>query len=176
MKNAQGNKFSFQKFYTCIKLILNNSFFLIVINIFLILFIIVKKIEKENNIINSEKKSDIIDFKNKGFFEIKNKSKKNRKLNYNNKIIIDYFSIVINKRNERKNFLIIIMNHLRNFIKITKYIILLNFFNNIFVNNKISLFDNNSYNITLRIKGIGHKKYFLVILIFQLIVIQIKFI
>ena len=28
------------------------------------------------------------------------------------------------------------------------------------MNNKISLFDNNSYNITLRIKGIGHKKIF----------------
>ena len=160
MKNAQGNKFSFQKFYTCIKLILNNSFFLIVINIFLILFIIVKKIEKENNIINSEKKSDIIDFKNKGFFEIKNKSKKNRKLNYNNKNKLDYFSIVINKRNEGKNFLIRIMNHLRNFIKITKYIILLNFFNNIFVNNKISFIEYNSYNITLKIKGTGTKKIF----------------
>jgi len=160
LKNAQGNKFSFQKFYTCIKLILNNSFFLIVINIFLILFIIVKKIEKENNIINSEKKSDIIDFKNKGFFEIKNKSKKNRKLNYNNKIKIDYFSIVINQKNERKNFLIRIMNHLRNFIKITKYIILLNFFNNIFVNNKISFIEYNTYNITLKIKGIDNKNIF----------------
>ena len=76
MKITHGYKFSFQKLYKGTKSILNNSFFLIVINIFLISFIIVKKIEKDNNIINSEKKSDIIDFKNKGFFEIKNKSKK----------------------------------------------------------------------------------------------------
>ena len=80
MENSHENEFCFQNLYKRAKSILNNSFFFIVINIFFISFIIVKKIEKEINIINSEKKSEIVDFKNKGFFEIKNKSKKNRKL------------------------------------------------------------------------------------------------
>ena len=160
MENSQENEFCFQNLYKRAKLILNNSFFFIVINIFFISFIIVKKIEKEINIINSEKKSEIVDFKNKGFFEIKNKSKKNRKLDYNNKNKIDFISIVINKRNKGKNFLIRIINRLRNFIKIIKYIILLNLFNNIFVNNKISFIEYNSYNITLKIKGTGTKKIF----------------
>ena len=52
------------------------------------------------------------------------------------------------------------MNHLRNFIEVTKYIILLNIFNNIFVNNTISMIEYNSYNITLKIKGIGNKNIF----------------
>ena len=51
-------------------------------------------------------------------------------------------------------------NHLRRFIEILKYIILLNLFNNIFMNNKISLIEYTSYNITLKIKGIGNKKVF----------------
>ena len=51
-------------------------------------------------------------------------------------------------------------NHLRRFIEILKYIILLNLFNNIFMNNKISLIEYTSYNITLKIKGIGTKKVF----------------
>ena len=51
-------------------------------------------------------------------------------------------------------------NHLRRFIEILKYIILLNLFNNIFMNNKISLIEYTSYNITLKVKGIGTKKVF----------------
>ena len=41
-----------------------------------------------------------------------------------------------------------------------KYIILLNLFNNIIMNNKISLVEYTSYNITLKIKGIGTKNIF----------------
>ena len=52
------------------------------------------------------------------------------------------------------------INHLRRFIEILKYIILLNLFNNIFMNNKISLIEYTSYNITLKIKGIGNKQIF----------------
>ena len=63
----------------------------------------------------------------------------------------------------------------KNIYKVIKYIILLNIFHNIFVNNKISLIEYNSYNVTLKIKGI--KKYFTqILMIFQVIVIQMKFI
>ena len=112
----------------------------------------------------------------KVLFITKNNIVNTYNLNYNKKIKNDDILLIKKQGNEDNKFLLRNKNQLINFIEITKYIILLNFFNNIFVNNKISLFDNNSYNITLRIKGIGHKKYFLVILIFQLIVIQIKFI
>ena len=112
----------------------------------------------------------------KVLFITKNNIVNTYNLNYNKKIKNDDILLIKKQGNEDNKFLLRNKNQLINFIEITKYIILLNFFNNIFVNNKISLFDNNSYNITLRIKGIGIKKYFLVILIFQLIVIQIKFI
>ena len=59
------------------------------------------------------------------------------------------------KKNSTRN-----ISHLRNFIEFTKYIILFNIFNNIFVNNKISLIEYNYYNINLKIKGIGTKKIF----------------
>ena len=72
----------------------------------------------------------------------------------------DNIIFIIKQSNERKKFLKRNINHLRNFIKITKYIILLNLFNNIFVNNKVSLIEYNFYNITLKIKGIGTKKIF----------------
>ena len=64
------------------------------------------------------------------------------------------------QRKKRYKFLIRNINHLRNFIEIIKYIILLYIFNNIFVNNKISLIEYNSYNITLKIKGNGTKNIF----------------
>ena len=67
-------------------------------------------------------------------------------------------NIIINQRNKRKIFLI--RNIKRYFIKIIKYIILLNLFNNIILNNQISLIEYQSYNITLKIKGTGTKKIF----------------
>ena len=112
----------------------------------------------------------------KVLFITKNNIVNTYNLNYNKKIKNDDILLIKKQGNEDNKFLLRNKNQLINFIEITKYIIFIDFFNNIFVNNKISLFDNNSYNITLRIKGIGIKKYFLVILIFQLIVIQIKFI
>ena len=84
------------------------------------------------------------------FIEIK-KINNNYKKNKND-------NIIINQRNKRKIFLI--RNIKINFIKIIKYIILLNLFNNIILNNKISLIKYKSYNITLKIKGIGTKKIF----------------
>jgi len=95
-----------------------------------------------------------------GLFEPKNVTTNTRKLtdvetNNNNDIIIN-----IKQRNVGKKFLIRNINHLRNFIEATKYLILLNLFNNILVNNKISLLEYNSYNITLKIKGTGIKKIF----------------
>ena len=48
-----------------------------------------------------------------------------------------------------------------NFIAISKYImIIFNLFNNILLNNKISLIEYKSYKITLKIKGIGFKRIF----------------
>ena len=63
---------------------------------------------------------------------------------------------IISQRNKRKIFLI--RNIKRYFIKIIKYIILLNLFNNIILNNQISLIEYQSYNITLKIKGTDTKK------------------
>ena len=78
-----------------------------------------------------------------------------------NEIIKNDNNIFIKKqRKKRYKFLIRNINHLRNFIEIIKYIILLYIFNNIFVNNKISLIEYNSYNITLKIKGNGTKNIF----------------
>ena len=77
------------------------------------------------------------------------------KKNKNNDIIIN-----IKQRNKGNKFLIRNLNHLRNVIKIIKYIILLNLLKNIFVNNKFSYIGYNSYTITLKIKGIGTKKIF----------------
>ena len=96
----------------------------------------------------------------KVLFITKNNIVNTYNLNYNKKIKNDDILLIKKQGNEDNKFLLRNKNQLINFIEITKYIILLNFFNNIFVNNKISLFDNNSYNITLRIKGIDHKKIF----------------
>ena len=64
-------------------------------------------------------------------------------------------NIIIIQRNKRKIFLI--RNIKRTFIKIIANIILLNLFNNIILNNKNSLIEYKSYNITLKIKGFGNK-------------------
>ena len=74
------------------------------------------------------------------------------------KINIHNISIYKKQRNKRNKILITNMNHLRNFIKNIKYLLLLILFNNTFVNNKISLIEYNSYNITLKIKGVGSKR------------------
>ena len=66
--------------------------------------------------------------------------------------------IEISQRNKGKIFLI--RNIKINCIKIIKYIILFNLFNNIILNNKISLIEYKSFNITLKIKGIGNKNIF----------------
>ena len=88
----------------------------------------------------------------KVLFITKNNIVNTYNLNYNKKIKNDDILLIKKQGNEDNKFLLRNKNQLINFIEITKYMILLNFFNNIFVNNKISLFDNNSYNITLRIK------------------------
>ena len=86
-------------------------------------------------------------------FEIKNiMANKFKIIKYKND------DIDISQRNKGKIFLI--RNIKINCIKIIKYIILFNLFNNIILNNKISLIEYKSYNITLKIKGIGIKKIF----------------
>ena len=87
--------------------------------------------------------NELVEIKN---FIINNNYKKNKNDN------------IISQRNKRKIFLI--RNIKRNFIKIIKHIILLHLFNNIILNNKISLIEYKSYNITLKIKGTGIKKIF----------------
>ena len=73
----------------------------------------------------------------------------------------DDFIIDIQHRKKGKKILIRNINHLRNFIQIIKHILLLlNLFKKIFVYNKISDFEYNSYNITLKIKGTGNKQIF----------------
>ena len=93
-------------------------------------------------------------------FEQKNLKTIICKLSDYKKIYIDNISIYKRQRNKGKKFLIRNMNNLRNFIKNIKYIILLILFNNTFVNNKVSLIEYNSYNITLNIRGIGNKNIF----------------
>ena len=74
--------------------------------------------------------------------------------------MIDNIKIIINTRNRRTKFINLNTIHIRNCIKTMKYIILLNLFNNIFMNNKIYVIEYKSYNITLKIKGIGIKQIF----------------
>jgi len=93
-------------------------------------------------------------------FEPNNVTTNTCKLTNNEKIKNNDNIIIINKRKKGKKNLIGNIKYLRNFIEITKYITLLNIINNIFVNNKFSLIEFNSYNITLKIKGIGTKKIF----------------
>ena len=135
--------------------ILFNSLILIIIDIYIIILNILKK--------NAEKIIYFIFIKkevSQNYFScyvnehieiksiiINNNYKKNKNDN-----------IIINQRNKRKIFLI--RNIKRYFIKIIKYIILLNLFNNIILNNQISLIEYQSYNITLKIKGTGTKKIF----------------
>ena len=69
-------------------------------------------------------------------------------------------TIIENKENKRKKYLIRNSNQLRNYIKIAKYIILLNLIYNIFAYNKISLIEYKSYYISLKIKGTGTKRVF----------------
>ena len=91
-------------------------------------------------------------------FESNNDTKKIYKLTEDNKNKNDNNINFINQRKERKKLLIGKIYHLRNFIEIAKYIIILNLFTNIFVNNKFCFNEYNSYNITLKIKGIGKRQ------------------
>ena len=69
-------------------------------------------------------------------------------------------SIIIKKINKGIRLSKTKIRHLGLFFEIIKYIILLNLFNNIFVNNKVFLIEYNYYNITLKIKGNGNKNIF----------------
>ena len=82
------------------------------------------------------------------------------KLTYNNKNQYDEVIIVRNRRKKWNRFRIKNKNLFRYFIGIIKYITLLNLLNNTFINNKIPSIEYLSYNITLKIKGIGNKKIF----------------
>ena len=95
-----------------------------------------------------------------GLFEPNNVTTNTFKLARNEKIKNNNNIIIINKRKKGNKFLIRNINHLRNFIEIIKYIILLNIFNNIFVNNKICFIEKYSYNITQKIKCKGTKQIF----------------
>ena len=90
----------------------------------------------------------------------KKKKEKNKPTddNKNKSDVIAFIKNIKKQRYGRKKFSI--FKNLRNFIIITKYIILLTFFNNIFVINKISLISYKSYSITLKIKDSGIKKIF----------------
>ena len=90
----------------------------------------------------------------------KKKKEKNKPTddNKNKSDVIAFIKNIKKQRYGRKKFSI--FKNLRNFIIITKYIILLTFFNNIFVSNKISLISYKSYSITLKIKDSGIKKIF----------------
>ena len=159
------HEIDFINLFVCfIELFLYNSFFMILLKEILIIEL--------NSIItcedNRKEENNFFTYKKRGTqnylsgYEIGrlklNKIKTNtRKLSINKN---GDFAISINPKKEGKIFFKRNIIHLRNFIKITKYIILLNLFNNIFVNNKISLIEYNSYNITLKIKGSGIKKVF----------------
>ena len=133
-----------------LNIIFVNSLILIIIDIYIIILNIIKK--NEEKIIyfifikKEVTKNYLYSYINE-FIEIK-KINNNYKKNKND-------NIIINQRNKRKIFLI--RNIKINFIKIIKYIILLNLFNNMILNNKSSLIKYKSYNITLKIKGIGTK-------------------
>ena len=146
-----------------------NSFFKILLNkIFIISLYSIKTLGEERSIEENiscigiqklSKQKYLFVFEN-SFFEPNILTTNTCKLiddkkNKNNDIIIN-----IKQRNKGNKFLIRNLNHLRNVIKIIKYIILLNLLKNIFVNNKFSYIGYNSYTITLKIKGIGTKKIF----------------
>ena len=131
-----------------------NSIILITTDIYIIIIKLIKKNEEkiiyfifiQNETFQYYLLSYVIEFS-----EIKNKMISNYKINKNDNINISL------KNKGKRN---LISNRKRNFIKIIKYIILLNLFNNIILNNKISLVEYKSYNITLKIKGTGTKKIF----------------
>ena len=121
-----------------LNIIFVNSLILIIIDIYIIILNIIKKNEKKIIyfifIKKEVTKNYLYSYINE-FIEIK-KINNNYKKNKND-------NIIINQRNKRKIFLI--RNIKINFIKIIKYIILLNLFNNIILNNKISLIKYKSY-------------------------------
>ena len=141
------------------KLVLYNLFFLLIINDKIITASNKKKMRDDKRgeyLLYWQKKWAERNYLNcceNALFEPKNVIKNTCKLidEINNKN--DDIIITKKRRKERNKFLIRNINHLRNFIDISKYIILLNLFNNIFVNNK-------SYKMTLKIKGIGNKTIF----------------
>ena len=110
---------------------------------------------------NGESQNDSNNTKNFVFSEKNDKSNAYGlnfdKNNNNNCIAID-----INQKNKRKNNLIKHKNNNRliNLISVAKYIIIVNLLNNVFINNKISLFEYKSNKITLKIRGIGDKQIF----------------
>ena len=132
-----------------------NASFVIIIDIYFIILNIIKKNEEKIIyfiFIQKEVIHNYLPIYVNELIKIKNIMINN---NYN-KIKND--NIIISKRNKRKIFLI--RNIKRIFIKIIKYIILLNLFINIILNNKISLIKFKSYNIILKIKGTGTKNIF----------------
>ena len=141
------------------KLFLYNLFFLLIINDKIITSSNKKKMREDKRgeyLLYWQKRCTPLNYLpccENTLFEPKNVIKNNCKLTDEIKNKNDDIIITIKRRKERNKFLIHHINHLRNFIEISKYIILLNLFNNIFVNNK-------SYKMTLKIKGIGGKKIF----------------
>ena len=91
---------------------------------------------------------------------LKNISENTSNLNFDKNYNYEYIEININKRNKGKAFLIRNIFHLRTFIELLKYIIVLNLFNNILLNNKFSFICYKSYNISLKIKGNDIKNIF----------------
>ena len=153
------------------KLILYNEVFLISLNNIPIIKLNTiktrKKREKKNKAENifftNKKRMKTQNFSSNGengFFELNNVTTNTDKLIDDRKIENDDNIIIIKQRNKGNKFLIRNINLLRYYIEIIKYIILLNISNNIVENNKISLIEYNSYNITLKIKGTGTKKIF----------------
>ena len=145
--NGLSNIFPLLVNLFCLKLLLIFDIYSFISNIIkkneekIIYFIFIKKEITQNYL--SGFVNELVEIKN---FIINNNYKKNKNDN------------IISQRNKRKIFLI--RNIKLNYIKIIKYIISLNLFNNIILNNKISLIEYKSYNITLKIKGTGIKKIF----------------
>ena len=142
-----------------------NAFIIIKIIIF---FAILKNINKlknkkeENIFFFAIRKIKIgkIKLKSNGFIAVKNESTNTCKNNYNKKYNNSHIIIKIKSKNKNKRFIIGKRNYLRNFIEIIKIIILFNLLNNTLLNNKVRLIEYKSYNITLKIKGIGFKQVF----------------
>ena len=147
-----------QKYYD-LNILISSLLIVIIIYYIAIKWKILLNIGKsgKKSLIKKKEESNLFYFKMKGFYEeIKesiNNSIINKSINNNN-------AKFINQRNKRIKFLLKYTIYLLNFIEIIKYIILLNLFNIISLDDRNAFIEYKAYNITLKIKGTGTKKIF----------------